>query len=126
MYHTWHKFTNPSTGWKASKTANWTADAFGDTEGLVVTFSECPAGSKAVRACVYQYTTPSSVYYRKYGDTEISTDPNNSGEASHLLLSAADSVILAELWLSTDYKAEFAVTNTATDLAVASPIEYLL
>ena len=126
MYHTWHKFTNPSTGWKASKTANWTADAFGDTEGLVVTFNEGPAGTKAVRCLINQDGTQSSVYYRKYGDTEISTDPSNSGEYSHLIMSAEDDAMQAVLWLSTDYKAEFTVTNTGTDLYVADPIEYLL
>ncbi len=125
---TWHKFANPATGWKASKTAGWTADSF--SGGLEVTFSEVPAGTKAVR-CVITCaagTTINALWARKSGDTNISNTPNASNEHSHQILYNTTSSIWEQvvLWLSSDYKVQFAVFEVANDVYVAYPLEYLL
>ncbi len=119
----WHKFSDPPTGRKATKATWATADDFG--QGLEVTFSEVPAGAKAVRSLVEQATTPSWVYWRKSGDTNIANSPADS-EYSHALMKAEDGVVLAVLWLSSDYKVQFTITNTSTDLYVGYPTEYLI
>ena len=121
---TWHKFADPATGWKASKTAWATSDDF--AQGLEVTFSEVPAGAKAVRVLVWQTTVLGDVYYRKSGDTNIANTPHASSEFSHGLMSANDGKVLAEIWLSADYKAQFTVKPNTVDLYIAYPLEYLL
>ena len=122
----WHKIANPPTGWLASKIAGWTADQF-TPGGLEVDFSaQVPADTLAVRVVLMQVTTLSWIYYRKSGDANISNTPNASGEVSHLLLALNEGVAQAVIWLSTDYKAQFAVTDVLTDLYVAYPIEYYI
>ena len=123
-HRAWHKIDDPATGWLASKVAGWTADQF-TPGGLAVDFSaQVPVGTLAVRVILMQTTTPSWVYYRKSGDANISNTPNASGEVSHLLLSPNEGVAQTVIWLSTDYKAQFAVTDVLTDLYIAYPIEY--
>ena len=121
---TWHKFADPATGWKASKTTWATPDSFSD--GLEVTFSEVPAGAKAVRVLIYQSTTFSNVYYRKSGDANISNTPNATLEVSHQVGTESDRAALTPIWLSADYKAQFTVVNVLTDLYIAYPVEYLI
>lgn len=125
---TWHKVADPSTGWFDSKTSGWTADSFSTgASGMDVDFSPVIfAGTRCVRVWVAQAGTQSAVYSRPSGDTRISTDPDNSGEYSHSILNAEDDGILAEIWLSTDYRAQFSVNNTGTDLYVAYPRDYQL
>ena len=120
----WYKFADPATGWKASKTTWATADDF--DAGLEVTFSEVPAGAKAVRVLIYQSTTFSNVYYRKSGDANISNTPNATLEVSHQVGTESDRAALTPIWLSADYKAQFTVVNINTNLYIAYPIEYLL
>jgi hypothetical protein len=122
----WRKITDPPTGWLATKSGAWTADQF-DPGGWEVDFSAIVfAGTRAVECLLYQYTTLGGVYYRKKGDANISNTPAASGEKSHYLLTSANSIVPAVIWLSADYKAEFAVTNTDTDLAISFPVVYLL
>jgi hypothetical protein len=127
---TWHKVADPSTGNIASKTSGWTADEFqstGSTSHFEVDFSSVvPAGAKAVRVVVYQATTLSAVYWRKAGDSNISNTPNASNEYSHMILSDQDGTVVAEVWLSSSYKADFSVASANTDLYVCYPTEYLL
>lgn len=127
---TWHKVADPSTGYFASKTAGWTADSF--SGGLEVDFSAVvPAGTKAVRVTVVcnHLTALGSVFYRKSGDTNISNTPLASEENSHRLLTSESngwSSAQAVIWLSSDYKAQFAVVHVDYDLWIAYPTEYLL
>jgi len=124
-FYTWHKITNPGTGWFASKTSGWTADSF--SGGLEVDFSSVvPAGTKAVRCHVALGGTFSVVNYRPKDDSNISNTPYASSEWSSWIMSSYDGSVQAVLWLSADYKVEFTVHNTATDLYVAYPIEYML
>ena len=120
----WYKFADPATGWKASKTTWATADDF--DAGLEVTFSEVPAGAKAVRVLIYQSRTFSNVYYRKSGDANISNTPNATLEVSHQVGTEEDRAVLTPIWLSADYKAQFTVVNINTNLYIAYPAEYLL
>lgn len=120
----WYKFADPATGWKASKTTWATPDSF--SAGLEVTFSEVPAGAKAVRVLIYQSGTFSNVYYRKSGDANISNTPNATLEVSHQVGTESDRAALTPIWLSADYKAQFTVVNINTNLYIAYPAEYLL
>lgn len=123
-FYTWKKFEDPSTGWLASKTTGWTADSF--SGGLEVDFSSVvPAGTKAVRVQITQISTRDNVYWRKSGDTNISNTPDASTEYSHLLHGSLDYRMVCTLWLSSDYKVQFAVDNINTDLYIAYPVEYL-
>ena len=121
---TWHKIADPPTGWKVSKTTWATADDF--DAGLEVTFSEVPAGAKAVRVVAYQEATRSYLYYRKSGDSNISNTPSASTEVSHFLMGAEDRTVASVIWLNSDYKAQFTVTDVLTDLRITYPIEYLI
>lgn len=119
----WHKFDDPGTGFKASKTVGWTADQF-TPGGLEVTFSSSPIGAIAVRVVVFQSGTQNNCYYRKSGDTNISNTPHAS-EYSHMILLTADDAVPVTAWVSSDLKIELAVANVNQDLYVAYPIEYL-
>ncbi len=122
---TWHKIANPSTGWKASKTSWSPADSF--SAGLEVTFSEAPAGAKAVRCCILESANGVQVYSRKSGDTNISNTPHASSELSHEIFQAPGNwtALVCEIWLSSDRKAQFTV-NTTVSLYIAYPMEYLI
>ena len=122
----WHKFADPTAGaYKASKTAGWTADDF-TTGSLVVTFSEVPTGATAVRVITYIGGTASGVYYRPSGDTNISNTPHASGELTNKIGLATGVLQQVVMWLSADYKVQITVQNTATDVYLAYPSEYLL
>ena len=85
---------------------------------------------KAVRVygqCIHN-TVAGAWYYRKSGDTNISNTPDASGEVSHALgasVGGGRSGGQYVIWLSTDYKAQFAVPHVDYDLYIAYPIEYL-
>jgi len=123
----WKPVENPGTGWLASKTAGWTADRLSTaTGGMAVDFSSVvPAGTRAVKVVVLQ-ATPSSVWSRAAGDTEISNTPSASSEWSAYIMSSSENLKVSDLALSTDYRAEIAVSNTATDISVAYPRWYSL
>lgn len=127
MFYTWKKIADPPTGWLASKTSGWTADSF--SGGLEVDFSSVvPAGTKAVRIFIELINNSSRVFYRKSGDSNISNTPNTSNERSHTLafLNSTTAIgHLVTLWLSSDYKAQFAAGNANTDLYISYPVEYL-
>ena len=125
---TWHKTEDPGTGWLASKAAAWTADRFSTaTGGMAVDFSSVvPTGTRAALVGVYQTTTPGAVYSRAAGDTKISNTPQASSELSVVLMDASQAWSISELYLSSDYRAEIAVNNTAQDIYVAYPKWYLL
>jgi len=125
----WSKVEDPNTGWLASKTAGWTADSF--SGGLEVDFSDyVPAGTRAIRIYIYIATTAGRVYGRKYGDSNISNTPEADEEwSARFLWSGSVSYVrsaIVVVWLSEDYKAQFAVSDTATDLYLAYPSECLL
>ncbi len=120
----WHKFDNPGTGTKASKTAGWTADQF-TPGGLEVTYSEAPIGSGAVRCVLSQTGTQSRVAYRKKDDANISNNPISSNELSHLLLDPEDDLIQGVLWMDENKKVQIAVADVNTDVYIFYPIEYL-
>jgi len=121
----WQKIEDPPTGWFANKTSGWTADSF--SGGLEVDFSSVvPAGTKAVRIAVYFDGATGILYYRKSGDTNISNTPHVNNEMSHRFMSIISSTYMINVgvvWLSDDYKAQFAVTSTSNNLYVAYPIE---
>jgi len=121
----WHKIADPAIGWLASKTTGWTADSF--SGGLEVDFSAVvPVGTKAVRVFIRNSTDTGTIYYRKWGDPNISNTPEASGEESHgLARVGAGYYFVAVLWLSSDYKVQIAVTNTAQDIYIAYPVEWL-
>ena len=131
---TWHPIEDPGTGYLASKTSGWTADSFStSTTSLTVDFSSVvPAGSRAVRTGILlvEVTQSNDLYYRKDGDTSLSTNPNGSSEFSHRLVSfnhAPDQdAHQHEIWLSTGYKAQFAVRQTSGDVYVSYPSEYMI
>ncbi len=121
----WYKIADPSTGWLASKGSGWTADSF--TGGLEVDFSAVvPANTKAVRIVIHEEGTFANAYYRKSGDSNISNTPDASGEWSHLICTTNVPDMQATIWLSVDYKAQFAVNGTDTNLYLAYPVEYML
>lgn len=125
---TWKKFSDPSTGWLASKTSGWTADSF--SGGLEVDFSSVvPAGTKAVRVPILTDSVNTAFYWRKSGDSNISNTPNASNEYSHRSDYGSGTYFEGKqhvIWLSSTYKAQFAVANASLDLYVAYPVEYLL
>lgn len=127
---TWYKYLNPTVSSIGIKTTGWTSDRFTTaTGGMEVDFGVAGVkreGMKAVRATIQQAGTKGTVYYRPKGDTNISNTPNASNEFSHRILTGGDDLAVTTFWLSSDYKAEIAVTSTATDIYVAYPIEYLL
>lgn len=125
---TWHKIEDPGTGWLASKTSGWTADRLSTaTGGMAVDFSPVvPAGTKAVLVWVQTLTASGPAYCRRHGDTEISNTPNGSSEYSHAILGDDSLEMLSEVWLSTDYKIEIAVTDTNQDIYVSYPRDYML
>jgi hypothetical protein len=131
--YTWRKVTNPGTGWLASKTSWTAADNF--DSGWEVNFSGLvPVGTKAVRCFVLIEDTSAStstVFWRKANDSNISNTPNASGEVSHRFSHHYDSShnyygYQMVLWLSDDYKVDFAVSATSVDLYIAYPMEVLL
>lgn len=122
----WNKIADPPTGWLATQVAGWTADQF-TPGGMEVDFSALvPAGTKAVRVMVSKFASIGVVYYRKSGDTNISNTPHASLEYSHRILMTADYANLVELWLSSDYKVQFAVTSINIDLYIPYPSEYMV
>ena len=127
MFFTWHKVADPTVGWLASKTTGWTADSF--SGGLEVDFSAVvPVGTKAVRVAIRSDTTSGYWYWRKSGDSNISNTPNASSEYSHGIAHPTAGAAKQEqyvIWLSSAYKADFAVTDTGTDLYIAYPVEWL-
>jgi len=123
MFYSWHKFEDPATGWLASKTSGWTADSF--SGGLEVDFSAIvPVGTKAVRVVFYQTISLSSTYWRKSGDTNISNTPNATGEFSHYV-NVNDYLGQIGVWLSSDYKVQFAAADVSVDLYISYPVEWL-
>ena len=120
----WHKFNNPATGNKTSKTSGWTADQF-TPGGLEITYSELPIGGIAMRDSISQSGTNGAIYYRKSGDGNISNSPNSAQEYSHLILSSDNNGDSVVLWMSSDLKVQFAVSNVDIDLTIYYPIEYL-
>ena len=121
----WHKIADPAIGWLASKTTGWTADSF--SGGLEVDFSAVvPVGTKAVRVAVYCINA-SSVYSRASGDSNISNTPGASLEYSAWIAynSAGHLTGRRVIWLSADYKADFAVSDTGADLYISYPSEWL-
>ena len=126
---TWHKVSDPTTGWFASMAAGWTADRFTSaTGGMEVDFSSVvPAGTRAVRVYLQNDTAAGTVFARKEGDANVTNTPSASNEHSHRVLTgAATTGAQVVLWLSATYKAELAVTSTSQDVYVAYPLEYLL
>ncbi|KKL88474.1 hypothetical protein LCGC14_1924310, partial [marine sediment metagenome] len=121
---TWHKVDNPATDWKAQKTSGWTADSF--ASGLTVTFSEVPTGTKAIRLFIWQTASAGAVYWRKNGDANISNTPEASAERSNEIIYLLNQGNQSVIWLSSDYKAQFAVQNTGIDLQISYPTEYLI
>jgi hypothetical protein len=124
---TWHKVSDPTTGWLASKTSGWTPDSF--SGGLTVDFSAgVPAGTKAVRVLVFNVITASTIYWRKGSDGNISNTPHASAEVSHLIMTVDETAAVCEIWLSASYTADFAASEASglTDLYLAYPVEYML
>lgn len=117
----WQKVSDPTVGWFAEKTAGWTADRFTSaTGGLEVDFdSLVPDNALAVMVSIEQDGTRSGVYTRRAGDTNISNTPIASNEYSTRLAASTHSPYRTIIWLSADYKAEFAVSNTSTDLHIS-------
>ena len=123
----WHLIANPGTGWLASKTAGWTADRLSTaTGGMGVDFSSVvPVGTRAVLVNV-RNDNSGNLFYRAKGDTEISNTPSGSSEYSHQIRYGGAGQHVNQLWLSTGYEIEIAVTGTTQDVYVAYPIEYML
>jgi len=127
----WHKFDNPATGTKFSKTDAWTADSF--SSGIELTYSEAPIGSLAVRnvIAITGTTGGETLYYRKSGDTNISNTPDASTEYSHRVIYVVAPATpdwntgQFVLYLSDDLKVQIASRFTTLDLFVFYPIEYL-
>lgn len=131
----WLKVADPATGWLASKTSPWTADRFcspgeGDTPVFQVDFSSVvPADTRIARAACYKAGIVGyAVWCRKAGDTNISNTPNASAEHSHLITYENHLDIHGHyiLWLSADYKVQFAVQHASVDFYVAYPESYVL
>ncbi len=120
----WHKFVNPGTGSLVSKAAGWTGDQF-TPGGLEVTFASAPIGSIGVRCSIIIGGTKSRTFYRKKNDSNISNTPNGSDELSHIIIDATDNSSQVVLWMDEDKKIQIAVVNTATDIFVGYPVEYL-
>ena len=126
----WHKFSDPATGSKSSKTSAWNVDTF--SGGIEITFSEAPIGSIAVRdlSQLIGEAAGDSIFYRKSGDSNISNTPHASVEFSHRMfytiigVNEVDSK-LAVYYLSDDLKVQFASRNATGDFYIYYPIEYL-
>jgi len=119
----WYKVPDPSTGWFASKTSGWTRDSF--SGGFTVDFSTVvPAGTKAVRVVIQNAADVGGIWARKYNDGNISNNPSSSNEKSHLVwYNATVGLDVAVLWLSWNYKVQFAVDDVDQQLHIAYPIE---
>lgn len=119
----WHKVSDPTVDWKASKTAGWTADSF--SAGLSVTFSTLPIGTLAGKIGLKQFTVFGAIYWRKNGDGNISNTPNASLEYSHQVIGIDDSQVIADIWVDSGKIAQFAVTHVDIDLYVSYPMAYM-
>ena len=120
----WHKFDDPATGWKASKTSGWTADQF-TPGGLEITFSEVPSGGLAVRSVFRNATAQANTYYKKSGDSNVSNTPIATTEYSHLISNLLSNWHQVVMWLSSDLKVQIAVSDVNADTYFSYPIEYL-
>ena len=124
MHPTWHRVTDPPTGWKTSKAAWATVDSF--SAGLEATFSEVPAGTKAVWCYLRMTTFANDVYYRASGDTNVSNTPHASSEYAWRIMSPNDQIYNGLLWVNSDLKIQLTVVNNTQDIYVAYPVGYLL
>ena len=131
----WHKIEDPAVQWLASKTSGWTANSFSTgASALTVDFSSVvPSGTKAVLVTCGLYTSSAypTAYWRKNGDTNISTAPSGSSETSHIV-GRAEATTNATVYrqvqvdLSTDYKVQFAVSHADMDVYLSYPIKYMI
>lgn len=121
---TWRKINNPPTGALASLTSWGSTDSF--TDGNEVTFDNLPAGTKAVKCHLRISGASGWTFWRKSGDTNISNTPIASLEYANMLLYLANSAMQAEIWLSSDYKAQFAVADLSIDMYISYPYAYLI
>ncbi len=124
----WHKFEDPGTGSIASKTSGWTADSF--SGGFEVDFSSVKReGMRAVRCRIFKAGISGfGAWARASGDANISNTPVASFENSQQIIADAGVEVnkVVALWLSSDYKVQFAVQHVDMDLYVAYPKEYML
>jgi hypothetical protein len=126
--YSWHKVVNPSTDYFYQKTSGWTANAW-----VTVDFSSIvTAGTKAIRCFILIFdNSDCETYSRKYGDTNVSSTPSASKEYSHIIIRQTSSVAyvlsaVVDIWLSSDYKADFAKSVSGNQwLKIAYPIAEL-
>jgi hypothetical protein len=141
--YTWHKVTDPGTGWFASKTSGWQANSFAG--GLTVDFSSTVTeGTKAIKVVAVLTTVSTggvdstTAYWRKYGDTNIADNPYTTQEFSHILVATQNEkrgendwvgvrqAVQAIVYLDDDYKAQFAIgENTYGALYISYPMAEL-
>ena len=128
----WHKIADPAIGWLASKTTGWTADSF--SGGLEVDFSAVvPVGTKAVRVAIQLVGDGAAdypfVWWRPSGDANVSNTPSSSNEEAFKLhrhtTATTNTVFVAVLWLSADYKVQIAIDDTGGNVYIAYPVEWL-
>ncbi len=127
----WIKVTDPAVGFFDTKTAGWTADRFtAATGGWEVSFAALvPEGTKRIRLVIAMGSSADGhlAFARKCGDAAISNTPNASQEWSHIIAAAVNNIShynQTTLWLSSDYKVEFAVNHVDVNIYLAYVSEY--
>jgi hypothetical protein len=102
----WHNIINPTTDYMWSKTSGWSSDTWVTIDALSL-YPALTPGTKAIKVFVKHTVDGGPVYWRKYGDTNIATNPDAGKEYSHLI-GANTTANQAEIWLSDDYKFQIA------------------
>lgn len=123
----WRRITSPTAGYIASKTSGWTADRFTSaTGGLEVDFSgSVTAGTKAVWVEVVSTTTSGECAVRPAGDDAYCSNTPFANNEHFAVFTVTIDRKQVLVWLSADYKAEFAVDATGIDIYVSYPFAEL-
>ncbi len=125
----WHTISNPEIGPLGTKfTGTWSADSF--SGGLLITLTTLPIGTLAIRfPGMFRDTTGGTLFWRKNGDANISNTPYAATDHSHRLLYTGSTNFYFSfqdvVWLSFDFKVQFASRFTTGDLYIYHPCGYL-
>ncbi len=122
----WYKVPNPAGGWFDSKTT-FTADRFLEADGgfevdfsTLVASGVLPVGTRIVRVLVNIGSTDAWVYCRPAGDDTYATNTPHANSEYHAWV-AKGGPHYAEIILNDEYKCEFAVANSGSDVYVSYP-----
>lgn len=113
---------DPTAGWFASKTSGWTADSF--SAGLSVDFSSVVSvGTKSIIVSVYITTASGHLYTRPGSDSTFCSNTPNANSEYFAAIAFTQGRYQVEVRLNDLYVAEFAVSDTSSDVYVSYPLK---